>query len=134
MSTIGSLTTFYDFIKDNNIEVPRIQRDYTYGSGTKKTNEVLKKLLDDIKNTVLDESKTLILDFVYGSENKQKMFEPLDGQQRLTTLFLIHQYAAWASGNNEFKVTFRYSTRDNTSIFCANITDPKIFQYDSSLG
>ena len=134
MSTIGSLTTFYDFIKDNNIEVPRIQRDYTYGSGTKKTNEVLKKLLDDIKNTVLDESKTLILDFVYGSENKQKMFEPLDGQQRLTTLFLIHQYAAWASGNHEFKVTFRYSTRDNTSIFCANITDPKIFRYDSSPG
>ena len=133
MSTIGSLTTFYDFIKDNNIEVPRIQRDYTYGSGTKKTNEVLNKLLEDIKNTVLDESKTLILDFVYGSENKQKMCEPLVGQQRLTTLFLIHQYAAWVCGNNEFKVTFRYSTRDNTSIFCANITDPKIFRYDSSL-
>src|SRR5690606_9564180 len=39
----------------------------------------------------------LNLDFVYGSmeENGGKHFLPLDGQQRLTTLFLLHWYLAW---------------------------------------
>ena len=34
------------------------------------------------------------LDFVYGDIDANGVMTPLDGQQRLTTLFLLHWYAA----------------------------------------
>ena len=36
----------------------------------------------------------ITLDFVYGDIDKEGNMTPLDGQQRLTTLFLLHWYAA----------------------------------------
>ena len=89
MPTIGTLITFSDFIRDHNVEIPRIQRDYTYGSGTPKTEEVVDKLLSDIFSALNDPDEELILDFVYGCKDEKSNFEPLDGQQRLTTLFLL---------------------------------------------
>ena len=132
MATIGKLVTFNEFVKTHDIEIPRIQRDYTYGANIDKTNEVLAKLLDDIKSALVNPDPTheLILDFVYGSENQNKMFEPLDGQQRLTTLFLLQQYAAWKDGNRPSGITFHYSTRDYTSVFCQNITSAASFSYN----
>ena len=130
MPAIGTLITFSDFIKDHNVEIPRIQRDYTYGSGTPKTEEVVDKLLSDIFSTLNNPDEDLILDFVYGCKNEKSNFEPLDGQQRLTTLFLLHLYAAWGAGVPASSLVFRYSTRDNTSVFCESITDPDKFLYD----
>ena len=48
----------------------------------------------------------LNLDFVYGSMEggDPGSFLPLDGQQRLTTLFLLHWYLAWRDGQlSEFQ-------------------------------
>ncbi len=130
MATIGKLITFCDFVRKYDVEIPRIQRDYTYGSGTEKTEEVLCKLLSDIYEALVDPSKNLILDFVYGSKNNRNNFEPLDGQQRLTTLFLLHLYASWGYRGNMPVLKFNYSTRDNTASFCESITDPQKFTYD----
>ena len=130
MPTIGKLITFSDFIKDHYVEIPRIQRDYTYGSGTPKTEEVVDKLLSDIFSALNNPKEELILDFVYGCKNEKSNFEPLDGQQRLTTLFLLHLYAAWGAAVPATSLVFRYSTRDNTSVFCESITDPDKFVYD----
>lgn len=130
MPTIGTLISFNEFIKTHNVEIPRIQRDYTYGSGTPKTEVVVDKLLSDIHSALLDPNNELILDFVYGSQNEKSNFEPLDGQQRLTTLFLLQLYAAWGSNINPSSLDFRYSTRDNTSEFCESITNPDKFKYD----
>lgn len=130
MATIGQLITFCDFVRTHDVEIPRIQRDYTYGSGTEKTEEVLCKLLSDIYEALVDPSKELILDFVYGSKNKRNNFEPLDGQQRLTTLFLLHLYASWGERGSMPVLKFNYSTRDNTAAFCESITDSKKFSYD----
>ena len=130
MPTIGTLITFSDFIRDHNVEIPRIQRDYTYGSGTPKTEEVVDKLLSDIFSALNDPDEELILDFVYGCKDEKSNFEPLDGQQRLTTLFLLHLYAAWGAGVPASSLVFRYSTRDNTSVFCESITNPDKFIYD----
>ena len=134
MPTIGILTSFSDFIKDHYVEIPRIQRDYTYGSGTPKTEEVVDKLLSDIFSTLNNPDKEMILDFVYGCKNEKGNFEPLDGQQRLTTLFLLHLYAAWGADAPTSSLVFRYSTRDNTSVFCESITDPAKFIYDRNGG
>ena len=132
MAAIGTLISFNEFIKTHNVEIPRIQRDYTYGSGTPKTEAVVDKLLSDIHAALLDPSSELILDFVYGSHNENSNFEPLDGQQRLTTLFLLQLYAAWGAGADPSSLDFRYSTRDNTAVFCESVTNPDKFSYDSN--
>lgn len=130
MAAIGTLISFNDFIKGHNVEIPRIQRDYTYGSATPKTEEVVDKLLSDINAALTSPDGELILDFVYGSSNDKGNFEPLDGQQRLTTLFLLYLYAAWGAGVSTSSLIFRYSTRDNTTVFCESITDPGKFHYN----
>lgn len=131
MSNIGNLITFSQFINQYSVEIPRIQRDFTYGSGTEKTEKVLTKLLSDI-HCSLKNCKGLILDFVYGCNDKYNAntFQPLDGQQRLTTLFLIYYFAACKAGIKIDK-TFKYATRDNSTIFCEELLK---FEYNKNEG
>lgn len=93
---IGYKTTFWELVSKQSISIPTLQRDYIYGAGTEKTETVLSNMLSTFK-TALDsvtqdpnDRKEETLDFVYGSDSIAKDFMPLDGQQRLTTLFLLH--------------------------------------------
>lgn len=129
--SIGKKTTFWRLVKDK-ITIPTLQRDYIYGAGTPKTEEVLGNMLETFKHAVITKQE-VTLDFVYGSESKAKEFMPLDGQQRLTTLYLLHYYAAIVSGNlnsegsniseatgKDFDILsrFSYATRNCTIAFC----------------
>ena len=72
-------------------------------------NEFLTALYDALSLPPGHESLPLNLDFIYGSveRDKETRFLPLDGQQRLTTLFLLHWYLAWKDGNHdEFREMF----------------------------
>ena len=124
---IGHKTTFWALVK-KRITIPTLQRDYIYGAETEKTNEVLDNMLGTLKHA-LETGDEETLDFIYGSESKAKEFMPLDGQQRLTTLFLLHFYAALIAKDNEgnslvseddFKLLgrFSYATRNCTVTFC----------------
>ena len=75
----------------NKIEIPIIQRDYAQGRNVPEVNRIRKRFLGSL-HTALTENKQLKLDFVYGDINEEKVLTPLDGQQRLTTLFLLHWY------------------------------------------
>ncbi len=85
--------------KCRRIEIPLIQRDYAQGRNSEKDvrDEFLKALQGALSLPTNDPTLPLNLDFVYGSMEGQdkKCFLPLDGQQRLTTLFLLHWYFAW---------------------------------------
>lgn len=117
--------TFWNLLKDNKIEIPIIQRDYAQGRIGKeylrKTFlESLKSALDDTDN-----EEKLKLDFVYGTSENGKIY-PLDGQQRLTTLWLLHWYIALRSGNlNESNCSilnkFTYETRISSREFCKQL-------------
>lgn len=103
MPDLGKRISFGELLEAcQRIEVPQIQRDYAQGRDTAK--EVRDGFLDALYGALLrardDEMLPLNLDFVYGSmeENDGKIFLPLDGQQRLTTLFLLHWYLAWRDG------------------------------------
>ncbi len=129
----GERLSFYKLFKEKNyrIVIPIIQRDYAQGRESAK--EVRNTFLDALYN-YLDENKAnRDLDFVYGSleeENGITNFIPLDGQQRLTTLFLLHWYLCQISDDEnkkiEFKTTllkdeksmFAYETRSSSSEFC----------------
>ena len=82
-------SNFITFFTRHKIEIPLIQRDYVQGSNlqSKKRNEFIDSLFEALK----DDGKPCELDFIYGTENNG-VFLPLDGQQRLTTLFLLHWY------------------------------------------
>lgn len=87
--------TFLELIGKERIEIPVIQRDYAQGRDEEKISEIRSNFLGAIADVLLPENsvKPLVLDFVYGT-SKAGIFYPLDGQQRLTTLFLLHWYLA----------------------------------------
>ena len=91
-------------LKYPRIEVPLIQRDYAQGRESEKDvrDEFLKALHNALDLPSGDPSLPLNLDFVYGSMEGGSPggFLPLDGQQRLTTLFLLHWYTAWRDGKH----------------------------------
>jgi hypothetical protein len=115
----GRIFSFWQLLKEQRIEIPIIQRDYAQGREDKK--EIRTKFLDALYNS-LDNDKSIKLDFIYGSKVKGTL-QPLDGQQRLTTLFLLHWYAALKESNltGEIKsvlTKFSYETRASSREFC----------------
>ena len=116
---------------ENKIEIPIIQRDYAQGRLGK---ENLRKIfLADLKKTLdIDSDKPLVLDFVYGSTENGNL-NPLDGQQRLTTLWLLHWYIALRAGelneeNCKIFRNFTYETRISSREFCQNLCTHEYFK------
>lgn len=110
----------------DRILVPMIQRDYAQGRSDKKATDVRNNLLNDIFS-----GNEVHFDLVFGSKEKRiidgkemNCFIPVDGQQRLTTLFLLHLYGLKAGKTNtEFDLSkFSYDTRRAASDFCKSIT------------
>lgn len=130
---IGSKISFWALLsgeRANNVLIPSIQRDYTYGAQTEDTDKVLDNLLQNIENVLfgtrqdVESLPELTLNFVYGYMQDDVNYVPLDGQQRLTTLFLLHYYAALFGGREEDFATlerFTYATRETTKNYCQEI-------------
>ncbi len=116
-----SKTTFWQFLSQYCIEIPIIQRDYAQGRAGREF--LRRNFLRDIREA-LDSKQELLLDFVYGSV-RGECFLPLDGQQRLTTLWLIHWYIAFRSGKlgeaAETLGKFSYETRLSSREFCKKL-------------
>ncbi len=121
--------SFWNFLKENTIEIPIIQRDYAQGRLGKEN--LRKNFLADLKNA-LDSNEIMKLDFVYGSIEKDYL-NPLDGQQRLTTLWLLHWYIALRAGelneeNCKIFKKFTYETRISSREFCQNLCNSQKFE------
>lgn len=125
--------SFWNFIKKYQIEIPIIQRDYAQGrTGKEKLRESFLSSLKQALDGKLPHDETVLkLDFVYGATEKGHML-PLDGQQRLTTLWLLHWYVALRSGNFkeacDFLLRFSYKTRISSRDFCAKLCEPSLFE------
>jgi len=95
--------SFRDLFGDcKRVEIPVIQRDYAQGREDDHSREVRKRFIEALGETLSADrpsSGPLDLDFVYGRwDGATRTLEPLDGQQRLTTLFLLHWYLASLDG------------------------------------
>jgi hypothetical protein len=118
MSTEAAVQTFTlsTLVADcpGGIRIPMIQRDYAQGRSSWKNPRL--RFLADLKQALL-KKETLHLDFVYGVkqvEDDVTAFCPLDGQQRLTTLFLLHWYLASRDYQfAEFQKTFLTDAGDS---------------------
>lgn len=81
------------------VVIPRLQRDYAQGRAD--VRDVRERFVDDLHAALTEADRLLDLDFVYGTADPadpKRCFSPLDGQQRLTTLFLLHWYLATRDG------------------------------------
>src|SRR5690554_1758890 len=97
----------YIEILTNKVEIPIIQRDYAQGRTDIKTNKIRNDFLTVIFDFLKEKhfyspDKELELDFIYGFNDDKnivshKSFIPIDGQQRLTTLWLLY----WLVGAKE---------------------------------
>ena len=117
---------FWEILANQKIVIPKIQRDYAQG---RKGKEYIRRtFLAQIKNVLDDKNNNqeLTLDFIYGNIENDS-FRPLDGQQRLTTLWLIFWYLIFKSGNlkdeKSFLKNFSYNTRTSSSLFCENLCE-----------
>lgn len=130
---MASSTTFWNFIKKNTVEIPIIQRDYAQGRiGKEKLRKVfLNNIKQALEGNLTNGETVLKLDFVYGSDENSKL-QPLDGQQRLTTLWLLHWYIALRANKlEEASATLRnftYETRLSSREFCHSLCDAKNFE------
>ena len=105
MNVFGKQIIFADLLeRHQRIQIPILQRDYAQGRATEREQQIREEFLNDLHRAVLlppeHESLPLNLDFIYGSVegDTKTRFLPLDGQQRLTTLFLLHWYLSWKDG------------------------------------
>ena len=121
---------FLEFLREYDlIQIPRIQRDYVQGGNSKKATDIRKTFVGDLCNAI-KEQKVLLLDFIYGNvemNGDKRCFYPLDGQQRLTTLFLLHWYGSLFLDDDEGDEIrerlqkFSYQTRFSSEQFCKTV-------------
>jgi len=124
--------TFWKLISDYTIEIPAIQRDYVQDKLYSDLQKEECDIVGDIANSLANNVKTN-LHFVYGKVDKQELI-PLDGQQRLTTLFLIHWFLSLGTlidNNKKILSKFTYETRPSSEDFCLKLVNESIvFQND----
>lgn len=136
MNTIDSKKyTFIDLFRGtegggealNGIEIPLIQRDYAQGRDMPKVNYIRTRFVGALREALINK-EPITLDFVYGEIDNNRTLIPLDGQQRLTTLFLLHWYIARHEGVSEdkldFLTKFSYATRYSAREFCKHLVSP----------
>lgn len=130
MSTIpykSKILGFYELLKRHHVEIPIIQRDYAQGRIDKE--EIRINFLTALYQS-LENKSPIKLDFIYGSNNSTS-FQPLDGQQRLTTLFLLYWYAAAKDSelnedSRKILTKFSYETRISSREFCHTLINSSI--------
>ena len=137
-----------DLNREQNVQVsqiiiPKIQRPYAQGR--------LDGVCTYIRNTLLDEmfenfktDEVFDFNFIYGivrPSNNEYVMELLDGQQRMTTLFLLYWYIAnceLPEENDEDKVVrdalkrFVYETRSTSTVFCQKLASYRVHLSDQT--
>lgn len=116
--------TFWSVLSRYTISIPRMQRDYAQGRIESDVEQKRENLLNDIFDSLATKER-LDLNFIYGNVVNDK-FIPIDGQQRLTTLFLLYWYFSVLSNKKEGAISstlskFTYETRDVTRQFCERL-------------
>jgi len=128
--------SFLELLEKVGIKIPIIQRDYAQGREEEKT--VRERFVNSLFDAV-SKNEPLYLDFIYGTI-KDNYLIPLDGQQRLTTLFLLHYYLALTlkeknrlSEIKEKLRKFTYETRVSSREFCKLLVENEVKLLDDKL-
>ena len=122
-NNIKSNTSFWSEISDYKIQIPYYQRDYAQGRiDNGRIDNIRKVFVEEMYGAIKGSNNECHLGLVFGSyDENEKVFIAVDGQQRLTTVFLLHWYVAWRENKlNDYKeklLNFSWDTRSYSSQF-----------------
>jgi len=113
-----------------HVAIPGIQRHYVQGADTPKAKDIRKNFIQTLFEACCN-NQSVHLHFVYGpiDTNGEDTFTPVDGQQRLTTLWLLARYTAeQLPPENKAEVLqllsrFSYTDRIHATRFCRALTE-----------
>lgn len=98
----------------NNIyQVPIYQRNYAW------SEEHIIQLIEDIDSTIDQKDKNYFLGNLIVNQADNNVYEVIDGQQRLTTLYLLERYL----GVSFEKESLRFEAREKSNRTLLNITN-----------
>lgn len=104
-------TEFID--KKQNIIIPLLQRDYVQGGRF----DVIEPFLGQLISALKDDNAEVNLNYIYGYNKGDDGFVPIDGQQRLITLWLLHLYL----NPLNFEVNLQFESREFADNFCEQL-------------
>lgn len=113
----GDRTSFFKLFVENDfrIVIPMLQREYAQGREAVK--EIRIEFLKALYNYLDEGVPGRDLDFIYGNVS-DNAFIPLDGQQRLTTLFLLHWYLSRITPDSSLRQRFDEALLDESRQHC----------------
>ena len=121
-NNIKSNTTFWTEINSYKIQVPYYQRDYAQGRTDGGRIDNIREVFVEELYQAIKGKRLCHLGLVFGSyDTENSIFIAVDGQQRLTTVFLLHWYVAWRENKlgdyQKLSTNFSWDTRSYSSQF-----------------
>ena len=132
----GKKLNLGQLLENYEVTIPILQRDYAQGREGKEY--IRENFLKDIKSCVNPNNKEEHkADFIYGYCDGNEFF-PLDGQQRLTTLWLACWYLAVRAdklsyNTKKYLLKFSYETRKSSREFCEKICEEVKYESDTGI-
>lgn len=116
-------TSLWEELSKYKILIPDYQRDYAQGRiDGGRIDNIRENFISELLNACKqDATQVCHLGLVFGSYNNNT-FVAVDGQQRLTTVFLLHWYLLWRTSNLitekiEVLKNFNWNTRSHSAQF-----------------
>lgn len=102
---------FIKAFENKIILIPLLQRDYVQGN--------VESIITPFIEQLVDKDRHSDLNYIYGY-NEDGKFVPIDGQQRLITLWLLHLYCA-AKSHNALNIKLQFMSREFANDFCEHL-------------
>lgn len=118
--------TLEKLLKMYTIKIPEIQRDYAQGRNDIAVKNIRDNFLDRLFQALINDEDSIKLDYIYGyTDNQNDTFYLIDGQQRITTLWLLYIYIYCKKEIKEkkFLSNFAYYTSENATEFTKQISN-----------
>ena len=128
--------------KKRRILIPKIQRDFAQGREDRASTEIRNRLVGELMSAISSGQPTkqnsIDLGLIFGATHEETgVITLFDGQQRMTTLFLLHWYLAWRLGKKDICATigrFSYDTRLFARDFCRALVNDAMEKIPSFIG
>ncbi len=119
----------WKLLSEKAITMPLYQRDYVQGRNDEAARLIRREFIADLVGAVVNDDRPVELHFIFGGRDAGQdgggVFVPVDGQQRLTALFLLHWYILFRCGSTEEERErlrqFHYKSRDTSERFCRHM-------------
>lgn len=129
--------TFIGLFNNYIICIPAIQREYVQGYDEEQTNIVRSNFIDEIFDALSNES-VLDIGIIYGYTQKDEsgekpIFFPVDGQQRITTLYIIYWCLSMMKTETEDDLLkdkiLQYEVRNSTTRFFKELVNKEKIEF-----